>query len=58
MQWNNNVLVRSGMENIEIKRVSLDDVETLPSISKQTIFETFSESNTEVNMAKYWKSFL
>lgn len=41
------------MKNIEIKRVSLDDIETLQNISIQTFFETFSESNTEENMAKY-----
>ena len=41
------------MENIEIKRVSLDDIEPLQTISRQTFFETFSESNTKENMAKY-----
>lgn len=31
----------------------MDDIETLQNISRQTFFETFSESNTEENMAKY-----
>lgn len=39
------------MENVEIKRGSLDDTETLQNIGIKTFFETFSESNTEENMA-------
>lgn len=41
------------MKNIEIKRVLAADIENLQQISRQTFFETFSESNTEENMTKY-----
>ncbi|KEQ29362.1 GNAT family acetyltransferase [Pedobacter antarcticus 4BY] len=41
------------MENIEIKKVTLRDIEALAQIGKQTFSETFSASNTEENMAKY-----
>lgn len=41
------------MKNIKIKRVLPSDIETLQNIGRQTFFETFSESNTEENMAKY-----
>ena len=41
------------MENIEIKKVTLGDLETLQQIGKQTFLETFSSSNTEENMIRY-----
>lgn len=41
------------MENIDIKSVTLKDVEQLQKISKQTFFETFSNGNSEGNMVKY-----
>ena len=41
------------MDHILIKRVKLSDVKDLLLISKQTFFETFSESNTEEDMIKY-----
>lgn len=41
------------MENIEIKKVALVDIEKLQYISRQTFIETFSEVNTEDNMNKY-----
>lgn len=41
------------IENIEIKRVSLKDIDKLQQISKQTFSETFSALNTEENMKKY-----
>ena len=41
------------MDNINIKRVSLRDINQLQNIGRQTFFETFSEGNTEENMAKY-----
>ena len=41
------------MENIEIKRAKLEDLTALQDIGRKTFFETFSESNTEENMAKY-----
>ncbi|MFC3562526.1 GNAT family N-acetyltransferase [Pedobacter jamesrossensis] len=41
------------MTDIEIKKVTLNDVDQLQKISKQTFHETFSESNSEENMTKY-----
>lgn len=41
------------METIEIKKVTLSDIEDLQKIGKQTFFETFAESNTPENMNKY-----
>lgn len=41
------------MENIQIKKVSVNDIEQLQKIGRQTFSETFSEGNTEENMAKY-----
>ncbi len=41
------------MENIEIKRVTLNDIDQLQRIGRQTFSETFSAGNTEENMAKY-----
>lgn len=41
------------MENIAVQKVTLDDVETLQIIGKQTFFETFSSGNTTENMTKY-----
>lgn len=41
------------MENIEIKRVTLDNVTQLQEIGRQTFCETFSAGNTKENMTKY-----
>lgn len=41
------------MDNIVIRRLMLDDLEKLQEISRQTFWETFSESNTEENMTRY-----
>jgi ribosomal protein S18 acetylase RimI-like enzyme len=41
------------MTNIEIIKVTINDIDQLQNISKQTFSETFSEGNTEENMAKY-----
>ena len=41
------------MENIEIKKVTLNDIEQLQKIGRQTFYETFSAGNTEENMTKY-----
>jgi ribosomal protein S18 acetylase RimI-like enzyme len=41
------------MENIYIKRVTLNDISQLQKIGRQTFFETFSARNTEENMKKY-----
>jgi ribosomal protein S18 acetylase RimI-like enzyme len=41
------------MGNIEIHRVTLNDIDQLQKIGRQTFFETFSAGNTEENMTKY-----
>ena len=41
------------MQNISIAKAELQDIEKLQKIGRQTFFETFSESNSEVNMRKY-----
>ncbi len=41
------------MVNIHIKKVTLNDINQLQKIGKQTFYETFSEGNTEENMTKY-----
>nr|WP_315140004.1 GNAT family N-acetyltransferase [uncultured Flavobacterium sp.] len=41
------------MENIDLTKVTLNDIEQLQKIGKQTFHETFSASNTEENMKKY-----
>jgi len=41
------------MESIDIKRVTLDNIDELQKISRQTFFEAFSSVNTEEDMNKY-----
>jgi diamine N-acetyltransferase len=41
------------IDKIEIKKVSLSDVDELQSIGRETFFETFADENTESNMKKY-----
>ncbi len=41
------------MKNIEIKKVTLIEIEQLREISRLTFFETFAAVNTEENMRKY-----
>lgn len=41
------------MNNIQIKRISVIDVEDLQIISKQTFFETFANENSESDMKNY-----
>jgi ribosomal protein S18 acetylase RimI-like enzyme len=38
---------------IDIKKVTLDDIDQLQKISRQTFYETFSGGNTEENMEIY-----
>lgn len=40
-------------ETIEIKKVTLTDLEQLQEISRQTFNETFASGNTQENMTKY-----
>jgi diamine N-acetyltransferase len=41
------------MENIETKKVTLNEITELQRIGRQTFFETFAAGNTEENMKKY-----
>lgn len=41
------------MENIEIRKIDLSQVDLLAEMSRQTFLDTFSEANTEENMAHY-----
>lgn len=41
------------MDNIDIRRITLKDIDQLQKIGMQTFFETFSAGNTEENMKKY-----
>jgi len=46
------------MENIDITRVTLNDIDQLQKISRQTFYETFSAGNTEEDMNKYLEDVL
>jgi diamine N-acetyltransferase len=39
--------------NLSIRKASINDIEELQSIAKQTFSETFSSGNTEENLRKY-----
>lgn len=41
------------MENIQIQRITLNEIEQLQKIGRQTFYEIFSESNSEENMKSY-----
>jgi ribosomal protein S18 acetylase RimI-like enzyme len=41
------------MEHIQIRRVTLNDIQTLQQISRETFSETFSENNDVANMNRY-----
>jgi ribosomal protein S18 acetylase RimI-like enzyme len=41
------------MANIHLKEISLNEINQLQKIGRQTFQETFSESNSEENMKKY-----
>ena len=41
------------MTEIEITKVTLNDIDQLQKIGKQTFYETFAAGNTEENMTKY-----
>lgn len=41
------------MDNIKITKATLNDIEQLQKIGRQTFEETFSESNSEENMKNY-----
>ena len=48
-----NLKVPGFMENMDIVRVTLTDIDELQKISRQTFTETFSAQNTEENLRKY-----
>lgn len=41
------------MDQLIVSRASLNDLETIKLIGRETFFETFAESNTEADMKKY-----
>lgn len=41
------------MTEIKIKKVTLNDIDQLQEIGRQTFYETFATGNTEENMTKY-----
>jgi ribosomal protein S18 acetylase RimI-like enzyme len=41
------------MENIEIKKITINDIDLLQKIGRETFYETFSTSNTEEHMQNY-----
>jgi diamine N-acetyltransferase len=41
------------MDKIEIKKVTIVDIEKLQNIGRQSFYETFAEANTEEDMQKY-----
>src|SRR4051812_2235227 len=41
------------MEQIEITRATINDIERLQKIGRKTFYETFSAANTEENMNRY-----
>src|SRR5688500_6184492 len=41
------------MTDIDIQKVTLDNIDQLQKIGRQTFYETFSVGNTEENLAKY-----
>lgn len=41
------------METIQVKKVSINDIEELRKIGRQTFLDTFAASNSDENMAKY-----
>jgi ribosomal protein S18 acetylase RimI-like enzyme len=41
------------MEEIEIRKISLSDLNLLQSVGRQTFFETFADTNSESDMKKY-----
>jgi len=41
------------MKNIDIEKVTLNDIEQLQKIGRETFYETFSARNTVENMEKY-----
>jgi diamine N-acetyltransferase len=49
----NNEIAKKIMTDISIEKVTLDKIDQLQRIGRQTFYETFSAGNTEENMKKY-----
>lgn len=47
------VSVSKKMADLDIKKVTLSDIDQLQKIGRQTFYETFSDGNTEENMTTY-----
>ena len=41
------------MDKIDIQKVSINDIDELQQIGRQTFYETFSVGNTQENMKQY-----
>lgn len=41
------------MEDIQVKKISIEDIDQLQQIGRKTFYETFSEVNTEEDMTQY-----
>ncbi|EGC40336.1 hypothetical protein DICPUDRAFT_74100 [Dictyostelium purpureum] len=41
------------MNNIDLKKITVDDLKELQIIGKKTFYETFKDGNTEADMVKY-----
>lgn len=41
------------MDGVEIKKVTLNEIDRLQNISRQTFYETYSAVNTKENMSRY-----
>ena len=46
-------LTVKAMKNITVQKVTLNDIDQLQEIGRQTFYETFAGSNTEDDMQKY-----
>nr|AIA10482.1 acetyltransferase (GNAT) family [uncultured bacterium] len=44
------------MNNIKIKKATINDVDRLQKIGRETFYETFSAANTEENMKQYLRN--
>lgn len=47
---------KTKVENIEIKKITIQEIDQLQKIGRQTFYETFSEDNSEENMKIYFKN--
>lgn len=45
--------IKEKVNHIEIKRATVNDIDQLQKIARQTFYETFSAGNAEANVKKY-----